>query len=461
MKVAYICPDLGIPVLGSKGASVHVREFTAALADLGHEVRIYAAAGRPRDGAASDTQTTCAPFTVLPASDATRSTAAALATAMIRLGWQRERAELVSELQHLVADPAFVERAIPLVRAFQPDVVIARHALFSLAGVEVARAARCACVLEVNAPLLEERRRYWHLSLDRLAEHADRTAFSQADALIAVSEGVRTYLVQLGAPAERIAVVPNGADLVRFQPAVSGAAVRQRYHLDDAVVLGFVGSLKLWHGVDLLMRAFASVRAAQATQAAGDSAADAVRLLIVGDGPQRQALAHLAVECGVSDAVTFTGAVAHDAVPEYIAAMDVTIAPYRSTNGFYFSPLKVMEYLAMGKPIVAPLLGQVPSLLQEHQGSCGLLYAPDDLHGLAAALLALVRDPAQRELLGARARAHALRGSSWRLVAQRILARVPERAMTPDDGVDTPQDEPGRGTAHPQERAHAPSSQVF
>jgi glycosyltransferase involved in cell wall biosynthesis len=428
MKIAYICADPGIAVLGNKGASVHVREFTEALVELGHEVHIYSAGASANGAGIIDQNTTRVALTVLPPSENTKNAARLFAAGLARLDGQQDQTHLFSEVQHVLADPAFVNAALPLLQDFAPDLIIARHALFSMAGLALAQRLGCPCVLEVNAPLIEERRRYWGLTLEREAEQIERAVFAGVDLLVAVSEGVRSYLLRYDAPPDRIIVLPNGVNLTRFHAAIDGTAVRHRYGLEGKTVIGFSGSLKPWHGVDLLLRAFASVHAilsyCRPGRKGGEPGTAGPHLLIIGDGPQREPLMRQSSELGVSAAVTFTGAVPHSEVPAHLAALDIAVAPYVSSDGFYFSPLKVMEYLAMGRATIAPMLGQLPSLLQGAAGPCGLLYRPDDQHELAAALLRLIRDGELRRQLGARAAAQARLRSSWQTIARQIIERT-------------------------------------
>ena len=432
MKIAYICADPGIPVLGNKGASVHVREFTDALVELGHQVHIYSAAGASRDGVNLGINTTRAALTTLAPSEQARSTAQLLADGMARLT-TRDHFHLYLELLRVVGDPEFVNAARPLVRDFAPDLVIALHALFSTAALVLAQSANCPWVLEVNAPLVDERRRYWDLTLEQEAEQIESQVFAGADLLIAVSEGVRAYLQRYDAPRERIVVLPNGVNLGRFRSSLNGDAVRRRYGLEGKIVIGFAGSLKPWHGVDVLLRAFTSVY--HVLHRHEKTGSEGLALFIVGDGPQRAHLEQLSQELGVSEAVTFTGAVPHSEMPEHLAAIDIAVAPYLGSDGFYFSPLKVMEYMAMGRATIAPMLGQIPSLLQDATGACGLLYPADDQHELARSLLRLVNDGELRQELGTRAATQAQLRSSWQTIARQIV----ERAARLTDRIETRQ----------------------
>ncbi len=422
MKIVYICADPGIPVLGNKGASVHVREFTNALIELGHQVQIYSAAGTVEGESGQGPNVTRADLTVLAPSDRVKEQAGLFAAELVRLNPERDHRHLTSELVHLLADSEFINAALPKLQEFDPDLIIARHTLMSTAGSSLARALGRPCVLEVNAPLVEERLRYWNLTFQHEAEEIERAAFAEVDLLVAVSEGVRTYLLRYGAPRERILVMPNGVNLTSFHPQVDGSDVRRRYELNGKLVIGFAGSLKPWHGVDLLMRAFASIRDVLGARNGGYGAR--LRLLIVGDGPERDPLTQLSRDLDLGDTAIFTGAVSHDEMPAHLAAMDIAVAPYLSSDGFYFSPLKVMEYLAMGLPVVAPRLGQIPSLLQNGKMPCGLIYPPDNQHELAVALLTLIGNGELRRQLGAQGVAQARLRSSWQSIAKQIIERV-------------------------------------
>jgi glycosyltransferase involved in cell wall biosynthesis len=167
--------------------------------------------------------------------------------------------------------------------------------------------------------------------------------------------------------------------------------------------------LKAWHGLSVLVEAFGLLRA-RCPQA---------RLLIVGDGPERENIVAALAEQGSTEVSTFTGAVGPEAVAGFLASMDVAVAPYPALEQFYFSPLKVYEYMAAGRAVVASRIGQLKTLIQPEQ--TGLLVPPGDAAALAQSLVRLHDEPALRERLGAAAREKVLSEHTWDAVVGRIF----------------------------------------
>jgi glycosyltransferase involved in cell wall biosynthesis len=182
--------------------------------------------------------------------------------------------------------------------------------------------------------------------------------------------------------------MPCTADLVRR--AEPRRDLRRELELEDAVVVGWVGSFRRFHHADMIVRAVAEV------QRIG-----AVALLMVGDGATRENCVAQAEELGVRHAV-FTGAVPHDQIVDHLAAMDVAVIPSAPDGDFHYSPLKLKEYLAAGKAVVAPAAGEMGRLLRD--GEDVLLYAPGDVQGMVLAIERLVEDEQLRRALGERGR---------------------------------------------------------
>jgi len=215
-------------------------------------------------------------------------------------------------------------------------------------------------------------------------------------------------LVGIGCRRDWIHVVPNGADVTAFDPRDDGRSIRDELGLSGATVIGFVGSLKAWHGVDVLLDAFARVHSDRRE----------TRLLLVGTGPTESELRRRVHDLGVDDVVVFTGAVDHVHVPRMLAAMDITVAPFKGIDDFHFSPIKLYEYMAAGRCIVASRLGQIAKVVDHDRN--GLLCAPDDPAALASVLGRAVDDEPLRRRLCDSARDEAVRYHTWDRTAERV-----------------------------------------
>jgi glycosyltransferase involved in cell wall biosynthesis len=285
------------------------------------------------------------------------------------------------------------------------DLVYERYSLWSTAGMEHARAKAVTGVLEVNAPLIDEESRYRDL-VDRMsAERATRRCFDAASLLTVVSKAITHYVERYRAQADGVHVVPNGVDPARFPPRLPPTLPAP----DGVFTIGFLGSLKPWHGIATLAESFARVH-----QEARDT-----RLLVVGDGTERAPLIAALSARGVLDATHFTGAVDSSEVPGLLASMDVAVAPYPYSKDFYFSPLKLYEYMAAGLPVVASEIGQIAEVIEHNVD--GHLCRPGDPTACAASLLGLRADPHRCLRMGAAARQKVLKHHSWDAIAGRIL----------------------------------------
>ncbi len=376
MRVLYLNADPGIPVLGHKGASVHVRELTAALTRAGAEIVVAAPRIEP-EGDVLDARAALAPISpVLPRSLA--------GVAEVRAAMEIQAAEVLA-----------------LARDRHVDAIYERFSLFSDAGVRAAGKLRIAHALEVNAPLREEAARFRTLPHAELAQDIEREVLEATGRVLVVSAALVERVVAAGARPASVEVAPNGVACdgpVATTDATTGS-----------FTVGFAGSLKAWHGIEVLL------------DAVGLAAADApqIRLEVVGHGP----LAALLSDSTLGAArLTALGARSHAETVARIATWDVGAAPYLPLEDFYFSPLKVLEYMAAGVCTVASALGELPDLLGA--GERGVLVAPGDAAELAAALVELARDPARRNRLGRAARAHVVAQRGWDVNARRVLAAL-------------------------------------
>ncbi len=394
MRIAYLLPDYGIPVAGGKGASVHVQELIRALSGLGHEVHLFFT--RRGDGVID---LPARLHEVLDEPEAQPSFARP--TTLER---SADSARMAKEARLIALAQSLGDRVIQQHDRRPFDVIYERYSLWSNAGVRVARCLGLPSVIEVNSPLRLEAERYRRLASHEAADRIEAEVFTGAKVLLPVSDEMADYVIAKGAKRDAVFVQPNGVNLGTFHPEVPPAEISE---FDGKTVIGFAGGLKPWHGVHDLLEAFRRLHEQRPD----------TRLLIVGDGPLRDWIEGYLKGARLDDKALITGWVAHEELPGLIARMDVAVAPYPALEDFYFSPLKLFEYLAAGKAIVASSIGQIPKVVTD--GYNGLLIEPGAVDGLAATLQRVVDDHDLRRALSHEARRSAL-PFDWRNIAARV-----------------------------------------
>ncbi|PQA88015.1 glycosyltransferase family 4 protein [Hyphococcus luteus] len=297
--------------------------------------------------------------------------------------------------------PAFL-RLMKTAKASRPDILYERYNLFFHAGVWAKRRLGLPMILEVNAPLAEERAAHGHLALKNFARKSEAAIWRAADMALPVSGVLAARLAAAGVPEPRIDVIHNGVEEAFLKPA-AGALVRARYGLEEQTVLGFAGFVRDWHGLDRAVRFLV------------ETGREDVALLIVGDGPARPDLERLASELGVSARVHFAGVVQREEMPAHLAAFDIALQPAVTD---YASPLKLFEYMAQGRAVLAPDQANIREVLTH--GEDALLF-PEG--GFETALAALAQSGALRQRLGAAARETLIRRDfTWAGNARRVEA---------------------------------------
>lgn len=375
LRVLYVALDQTVP--GTLGGSVHVQAVAEGLARLGHEVHVA-------------TQ---------PNGDWPEGP----------VHWHAMAPPLGQQALRWARTP----RVAALGRAVRADVVIERYYNFGGEGILAARRLGVPAVLEVNAPvidypgsskaridraLLVEPMRRWR---DRLCRLSSLFVTPSADILPAWVD--RQHVLE----------IEWGADVDHFQPHPPGPAPFPRD--PDRITCVFAGAFRSWHGAVHLAAALARLHGS------GDSRFGAV---FIGDGPERPTVER--VSRGVPG-IRFTGAIAHTLLPACLSQADIGVAPFDPVKhaplrlGFYWSPLKIFEYMAVGLPVVAPSLPRLHRLI-EHERE-GLLYDAQDPRGIDQALIRLA-DPDLRRQMGAAARARVVRDFSWEAHCRALEARL-------------------------------------
>lgn len=364
------------------GQAVHIRALIGAFRRLGHEVEEVALVAR--QGAGKE-----------------RS----------RFAWIGRVPPFARELLEYAYGQVARGRIVRAGLGFEPDFVYERYAFGNTGGVRAARVLRRPLVLEVNSPMVLELSRTRGLAFPRLARRVEREIFCAASLVCAVTQVLADMLVELGVARERVLVTQNGVEPERYAFGPE-ARLRARAALGlDAgrdPVLGFVGFYRDWHRLDLVLEAMTASELARTA------------LVLVGEGPAHAALVARARELGLEARVHFAGSRPHAEIPSLLPAFDVALVP--AINA-YASPLKLFEYMAASRAVIAP---DQPNLREVLRPEIDALLIPrDELVPLRAALVRLVSDPTLCARLGASARARVTElDLTWEGNARRVLEAV-------------------------------------
>lgn len=375
MRIAYICADAGIPVFGEKGCSIHVQEVIRSMVKQGAEVCLFT----PRlEGVIPEDLDKKIEVCLLPAIPKSE------------LDVREKKALFINDQLE-----SFLEKYLPF------DLIYERYSLWSYKGMEYANKNNIPSILEVNSPLIEEQEKHRGLIHKKEAENVANKVFNFADNIVAVSDGIKNYLSKYIENNHKIQVISNGVNTERFSSPL--------IFKNSVFTVGFVGTLKPWHGLDILLEGFEYFYHSHPQS----------RLLIVGDGTQKEQLLTDIKSKNLEPVVELTGAVSPSKIPSFLAQMDVGVAPYPPLKDFYFSPLKVYEYMAAGLPVIVSDIGQLTKVI--NHGINGFLSPAGDAMALANYLEELWRSPVLRQTMGNQAHDYVLKNHTWDQVVEKTL----------------------------------------
>ena len=367
------------------GQFVHLEEMVHALRGLGHEVEIVGPRHVEHESFGADS-----------------------GVVAVLKKWLPQSLYEILELGYALMDLRELGRAV---RRFRPHVIYERYNLYFPSGVWARRRYGVPLLLEVNAPLYEERSRFGGIALPGLARWSERYTWRGADLVLPVTSVLAERVVAAGVDRERIRVIPNGINVESFARLPARDDAKRSLGLEGRFVIGFVGFMREWHGLDCVLEFIAQTAAQPPLHA-----------LFVGDGPARPALEARAQELGIVDRVRFTGVMPRERVPGTLAAFDVALQPAVVD---YASPLKLFEYLALGLPIIAPDSANIREVLTD--GVNAALFRSGDGAAFMHCLQKVCSDAMLRETLSRSARATIeTQGLTWRRNAERVseLARA-------------------------------------
>lgn len=301
-------------------------------------------------------------------------------------------------------------KAINVARKEKPDCVLIRPGLYDILPVWLKKTLKTPLILEINAPLYLERKMLCRMrnkpgNISEIFNVFEIMAWKSADAIYVVSSALKNMIEsQLKEAAPKIKVIPNGADSDSFDKLQSPDILEQQVFTN----ICFIGSFHPWHGIELLIDAFKDV-CAQTSLA---------RLIIIGDGISRKQMELKARLNNLEDRIIFTGRLSNDETIRRLKTMDILAAPYCFVENFYYSPIKIFEYMASGKAIVASGIGQISEILDDEKDA--LLVKPASKTELSRALLRLIGSKDLRLKLGNNALQKA-KNYTWEKTAKKLL----------------------------------------
>jgi polysaccharide biosynthesis protein PslH len=361
---------------------VHVREFAGALVALGNTVDILSPSGLNTSSSSTTGSNRMHAFI------------------------SKFTPELIFELIEILYNVVSGKKLSALLKTKKYDLLYERYAIFNWSGIKMAHKYHMPIILEVNYTSFMPLYRKRSMLLKPLAHWVDKKIFTSAKGIVVVSNALKKHLVDLGVDEKKITVCTNAADPDKFNPGISGEKIRIEHGLQQRKIIGFIGGFYPWHGLDMLIDAFSAIRIAIPN----------AFLVLIGDGPRKEAIRKKIEDLGLTKEVLFFGQVPHQHLPEYISAFDVAVMP---DSNDYGSPMKIYEYMAMGKPVIAPRLGPLEDGIED--GKQGILFSQHNQEELTIALQKLCSDDTLRLKMGEAARKNILDNHSWLKNAEATL----------------------------------------
>lgn len=296
----------------------------------------------------------------------------------------------------------------------KPSFIYQRYGRNNYTGVLLANKLNIPCVIEYNGSELWMADNWGHqIHYRAITENIELSVFRAADLIVGNAEALKEELAKRGILEKKIIVIPNGVDINKFSPDITGKEIRDKLgYSEDTVVVTFVGSFGPWHGADVLAR---SIKLAVSKYAN-------VKFLFVGSGGGLAQVKRIIEKDGVEKYVNLVGTVKQNLTPHYLAASDILVSPQiPNPDGtpFFGSPTKLFEYMAAGKAIIASDLDQMGKILTDNKTA--MLVTPGKHEEIAEKIIYLAQNAEFRQILGNNARKEAVEKYTWDIHVQKII----------------------------------------
>lgn len=391
MKILYVSTHPHLNLAAPSGPGTHMREIINGFKSEGHEVITFIAGGESLDASTTE------------------------AIAFKKYSWKkwipRKIWNTLKEVKLLLHNRKMKNELMQLVQVHRPNFIYERSYAFMDAACITAMKCNVPIICEVNAPYPEEVAKMNGKGLFHFfSEYAERYIARHAYRIVVVSSAMQQYFEQKHQlKKDQIIITPNAVD--KGFAAVNEQHFKKIYHqiglCSDDIVIGFVGSIFPYHGVDALIRAFGALK--------NNSHWSKLKLLIVGDGESLTELKELANRMNIREKIIFTGNVNHSDVAAYIQCMNTTVM---AKSNWYGSPVKIFEYGILGKFIIAPDTIPVKDVMQHKL--TGYIVANES--ELIDALNFAIDHPDVAGKIAATFKNQIEENHTWQLMAKKILS---------------------------------------
>lgn len=301
---------------------------------------------------------------------------------------------------------------IKIIDKENPDFLYHHISDFNYSGSKVKLKLGIPFFLQLESVQSWVKKNWGKLYLKHFIKWAEHIQLEMADAIFVISENVKKQLAEMGYNSQKIYVQPSAIDPEQFHPGIADNGLREKYKIHDKFVVGFTGSFGLWHGIEYLASSLKELV----------KRIPNVHLLLVGDGYLRPKVEEILKNDNVEKYATITGYLPFKDMPFHVAACDVLVSPcVNNPDGtpFFNSPVKLFEYMAMGKPIVATRVGQQNDVIIHNHN--GLMCDEKNPNELAEMIYRFYEDPALSIRLSKQARVDAVNKHDWRIVVNNFL----------------------------------------
>lgn len=328
----------------------------------------------------------------------------------------------ISELQEIEYSHYLTKKMLTILSKDKPSCIYQRYGRNNYTGVLLAKKLNIPCIIEYNGSELWMADNWGgKIRYRKTTEEIELAVFNAADLIVGNAKALKDELIKRGIQSEKIVIIPNGVDPIKFNPSISGREIREKYGLaEDDIVVTFVGTFGPWHGADVLAQSIKKVV----------SKIQNVKFMFVGKGGGLAKVQQIIEDDEVLNFVTYTGAISQNIAPSYLAASDILVSPQIPNpdgSPFFGSPTKLFEYMASGKAIVASDLDQMGQILSDNDTA--LLTTPGNSDEIADCILRLANDEQLRQALGKNAREEVVKKYTWDIHVKKILEALSKESI--------------------------------